>query len=113
MHKAMQARRGERGERGERRQEGQRKEKGARRKEANRGERRARLMERFDANQDGQLDEAERQALREAVAKMRAAREAKRGQSGDGINPEAKRERVRQGRGSADGAPSDLRPRRR
>ncbi len=43
---------------------------------------RARILERFDANGDGQLDKAERQALREAGRATRgAAGEAKRPQT--------------------------------
>lgn len=122
MHQAMQQQRAERGQQGQRGQQrrgqGQQGlERGQQRRgqsqqgqQGDREQRRAQLMKTFDANQDGQLDEFERQALREAMAKRRAAH----GQAdGEGLNPEAKQGRARQGRGNAGAPQSDLRRRPR
>lgn len=111
MRKAIQQRRAEHGgKRGKRQGAGKEgRGPGVGRGAGNQGDReqrRAQLMKHFDANQDGQLDEFERQALREAMNKRRA-------QQGSGINPEAKQERVRQGRGNAGAPQSGLRPNRR
>ncbi|MGB0951885.1 MAG: hypothetical protein ACPG31_01550 [Planctomycetota bacterium] len=102
LHQAVQQRRGAQGQR---KQQGQFRQQGP---QGDREQRRAQLMKTFDANQDGQLDEFERQALRETMKKRRAAQ----GQ-GQGLNPEARQGRVRQGRESGDAPQSDRRPRRR
>lgn len=136
MHQAMQQQRAERGQQGQRGQQRrgqgqqglergqqrrgqsqqglergqQRRGQGQQGQQGDREQRRAQLMKTFDANQDGQLDEFERQALREAMAKRRAAH----GQAdGEGFNPEAMQGRARQGRGNAGAPQSDLRRRPR
>ena len=129
MRQVAQQRRGSRGRAGEQgqraprgrrgQQQGELGEKNLQRGErlqkrigqqGDREQRRAQMMQAFDANQDGQLDEFERQALREAIKKRRAAHRQSQGQ---GLNPEAKQGRARQGRGSADAPQSGLRPRQR
>lgn len=65
-----------------------------------RAERRQRILERFDANGDGRLDETERAALRAAAEKMRAQRGEKQGRR-DGQVRERREGAERKERGKA------------
>ncbi|MHC4837702.1 MAG: hypothetical protein ACYTF3_05905 [Planctomycetota bacterium] len=65
-----------------------------------RAERRQRILERFDANGDGRLDETERAALRAAAEKMRAQRGEKQGRR-DGQVRERREGAERKERGEA------------
>jgi len=86
----------QRGPRQQRRQSAQQGERRQGQQGPSQEERRARMLQYFDANGDGQLDEHEKKAMHEAMQKRRAAHE------GSGPTREAKQERGRRGHESGD-----------